>query len=134
MGRPSEFTQDLADDLCDWIAEGFSLQKWCAMEEGRPHRTTVLRWLRSNEAFRTQYAQARSEQMEFYADQIIDISDNETGDAMRDRLRVDTRKWIMARLAPKKYGDKLDVTSDGDKLAGNTLHITREIIDGKKDE
>jgi hypothetical protein len=82
--------------------------------------------LASHAEFRDQYASAREAQADYYAEEIIEISDDGTNDWMerqrtdgsteevenkevlaRSRLRVDTRKWLMARMAPKKYGDKI---------------------------
>lgn len=85
-----------------------------------------MRWLASHAEFRDQYASAREAQADYYAEEIIEISDDATNDFMlrknnsgedelvenkdvlaRSRLRVDTRKWLMARMAPKKYGDRI---------------------------
>lgn len=85
-----------------------------------------MRWLHIHSEFRDQYARAREAQAEHWADEIIEISDDGTNDwterqnkdgstyeaidsehINRSRLRVDTRKWLMARMAPKKYGDKV---------------------------
>lgn len=129
-GRPSSYSAELAETICDRLAEGESLRAICA-SEGMPHKKTVLRWLRNDEAFRAQYAQAREEQAEHLLDEIFAIADDTTNDTeygdagpkantewiARSRLRVDTRKWAMSKLAPKKYGDKLDVTSAGEKVA-----------------
>jgi len=65
----------------------------------------VFQWLNQMPAFAEQYTRARASQMEAYAEEIIEISDTET-DVHRARLRVDTRKWLMGKLAPKKYGDR----------------------------
>lgn len=133
-GRPSTYTPEVADAICDRIAEGASLRAICA-DEAMPGRTTVNRWLREKAEFRDQYARAREEQAEHLLDEILEIADDATNDFMtitkgdvsyevenkewtsRSKLRVDTRKWAMSKLAPKKYGDKLDVTSGGEKLA-----------------
>lgn len=122
MGRPSEFTQEKADAICERIADGESLRSICK-DEGMPSRMTVFRWLADPErvAFRDQYARAREEQAEFYAESIIEIADEKEVEATyqgedvrldlsssaiaRNRLRVDARKWYASKLAPKKYGD-----------------------------
>jgi hypothetical protein len=76
-----------------------------------PHIGTVLRWVSQNAEFREQYAKAREIQAETLADDIVTIADGPTeGDdsikTARDRLRVDSRKWVASKLLPKKYGDK----------------------------
>ncbi|WP_444633239.1 terminase small subunit-like protein [Cupriavidus oxalaticus] len=127
IGRPSSFTQRLAETICIRLACGESLRKICA-DEGMPDKTSVLRWLYTNEEFRTQYARARELQQEFMAEEILEIADDGTNDTYvdadgnvrvdhdviaRSRLRVDTRKWLMSKLAPKKYGERVDVNHGG---------------------
>lgn len=75
-----------------------------------------------------QYARAKEAQIEALADEMLEIADNPTGDVyaddeggmrlapdvvQRSRLRVDTRKWLLSKLAPKKYGDKVDIEHTG---------------------
>lgn len=137
MGRPSSFTQTIADDICERLANGESLRAICA-GEAYPKQATVFRWLAANDEFREQYARAREAQADTLADEIIDIADetafdtkvNEAGNEVpnsewisRSKLRVDARKWVAAKLKPKVYGDKLDLTSAGDKLAGPTSEV-----------
>jgi hypothetical protein len=103
MGRPSKFSDKLADKICERIADGESLRAICA-DKNVPGKRTVMTWLSRNENFRHQYAQAREEQADFYADEIIEIADNEA-DTNRARVRIDARKWKASKMAPKKYGD-----------------------------
>tara|TARA_R110000868_G_scaffold309986_2_gene571224 strand:+ start:5523 stop:5981 length:459 start_codon:yes stop_codon:yes gene_type:complete len=71
------------------------------------------------------YARARDRQADFLADKMLEVAFDDTADDTpftgvnhinRDRLKVDTMKFIASKLKPKKYGDKLDLTSDGEKL------------------
>lgn len=96
-------------------------------DEAFPAMTTLFRWLREKPEFRQQYAIAREQQAETFADEIQDIADDGANDFMtvtkgdkeynvvnheniqRSRLRVDTRKWIASKLKPKKYGDRTEV-------------------------
>lgn len=121
-GRPSAFSRELADTICERLSLGESLRSICRDEE-MPSQSMVFRWLSSDQAFREQYAHAREVQADSWADDIVEIADDSTGDTIKDpetgnerfnseyaarsRLRVDTRKWLMARMAPKKYGDKI---------------------------
>lgn len=129
-GRPSDYTQELADKICSQLAEGISLRTVCLAED-MPSKTTVFSWLRTHPEFLAQYARAKEESADAMAEEILDIADDGTNDWMtmkiggketevpnnevlqRSRLRVDTRKWIMSKMKPKKYGEKYDVTSDG---------------------
>lgn len=126
-GRPSDFTPEIANEICERLAKGESLRKICSPERDdfMPGQTTVYRWLNDNEEFRKQYAHARERQADFYAEEIIEIADQpnvrttadgETvaSDPQRDRLRVDARKWLAGKLAPKKYGDKIAHVGGGD--------------------
>lgn len=133
-GRPSEFNQDMADLLCQELSMGKSLRTVCFGED-RPAISTFFRWMRDYPQFRKQYEVAKQEASDAMAEEIMDIADDGTNDYLtkerpdgttfevvnsehvqRSRLRIDTRKWLMAKMKPKKYGDKLDLTSDGKVL------------------
>ncbi len=138
MGRPSDFTQELADRVCEKIAEGYSMRTVCTAE-GMPVMSTIFRWLREKPDFQQQYAKATEERTEAMSEDILDIADDGTNDFMsvkrgkewvevenkevtnRSRLRVDTRKWLMSKMKPKKYADKMDITSDGKAIKGNSI-------------
>ncbi len=126
MARPTDYNDQIADVICERIADGESLRAICACE-GMPSKATVFRWLGKHKEFQDQYARARDEQAESFADELVAISDEQEtvvkdadgGATMvvydstavaRNRLRVDTRKWVASKLKPKKYGDRLDST------------------------
>lgn len=112
MVRPSSYSQELADIICDRIARGESLRAVCETE-GIPSKETVRNWLREDrEGFLAQYTRAREEQADHYADEIIEIADK-ANDAQLARLQVDARKWKASKLAPKRYGEKVDLTHAG---------------------
>lgn len=133
-GRPSSYTQEMADKLCAKLAEGKSLRIICDHDDSMPDKATVFRWLRTNAQFCDQYAKAKEEGMEAIADEMMDIADDGLNDWMevekngkkmvvldrehvdRSKLRIDTRKWILAKIKPKKYGDKIDMTTNGKDL------------------
>lgn len=107
-----------------------------------PDKSTVLRWLRKEQAFRTQYAQAREIQADEFLEQLTEIAEDDSNDTQpgafgqvgnaaavaRAKLQIDTLKWRMSKQAPKVYGDKLDLTS-GDKPLGTKTIIK---IGGKR--
>ncbi len=128
-GRPTRYTPEVAADICTRLAEGESLRSICD-DAAIPARSTVLGWLfdGEHEEFIDQYACAREAQAEGRADEIVDIADDVLSDfttdkdgkvtvnhdhIQRSRLRVDARKWIAAKLLPKRYGDKMQHTGDG---------------------
>ena len=113
-GRPSDFTQEIADTICERIADGASLRKICGEDDALPDRRTVLRWLAKDEheEFRHQYARAQAERADVYFEETMEISDDVAEDPQavaKARLRIDTRKWVCARMNPKKYSDKLSI-------------------------
>lgn len=123
-GRPSSFTQATAHLLCTHIAGGKSMRSFCELE-GMPSAETVRRWLRDLPDFRAQYAHAREEQADYYADQIIEIADTET-DNQRARNRIDARKWRAAKLLPKVYGDKVVTELQGGDKPVEIVSTTRD--------
>lgn len=118
IGRPTTYNQETADKICELIARGMSLRAICASAD-MPAGGTVHRWLAEHQDFQEQYARAREEQADGFADEIIDIADSvapETGEVAKAKLQIDARKWKAAKLAPKKYGDKSEIdvkSSDG---------------------
>ena len=124
-----DFSEEVADAICEGIADGRSLRSICA-DEGMPNKATVFRWLAVNDAFRDQYARARDAQADALFDEILDIADDASNDWMerngdgpegwilngehvqRSRVRIDARKWMAGKLRPKKYGEKLELSGD----------------------
>lgn len=122
------YTQEIADRICARLAEGESLRAICRTE-GMPSEATVRAWaLDDVEGFASQYARAREIGYERLADEILDISDDSTGDVVvddhgnertdaervaRSRLRVDSRKWLLSKMLPKKYGEKVTTEHTG---------------------
>ena|ERR1035437_10048066 len=135
LGRPSIYTKDLADKICLELASGESLRHIC-LAEGMPAPTTVHQWvLDDKEGFSKQYALARGIQAEIMFDEILGISDGSFSDIVGDdksdgariqarKLQVDSRKWYLSKVLPKKFGDKVDVTSDGKAIKGNSIIFT----------
>lgn len=125
-GRPEIYTQQIADLLCEQIATTTNSLRTICLDEKMPSVATVLKWLREDKnGFLAQYARAKEEQADFMADEIIGIADHTAEDhtpftganvVQRDKLRIEARKWLSGKLKPKKYGDKLDLTSDGEKI------------------
>jgi Bacteriophage Sf6, terminase small subunit-like len=111
-GRPSQFNWDLADEICRRIAEGETLRSICGLDR-MPAHTTILRWLRENEVFRTQYARAREDQADALADEMLDAARSATNqDANAKRVLVDTLKWRAGKLRPKVYGDRMRIETE----------------------
>jgi hypothetical protein len=124
----SRYTPELAEDICEKLATGRSLRDICS-EAGMPAESTVRLWAADDrDGFAARYARAREAGYAVMAEEILEISDDATNDFMkrkladgvevetfntehvqRSRLRVDTRKWLLAKMLPKTYGDKLEL-------------------------
>ena len=110
-GRPSTFSEKIADAVCESIADGESLRAICK-DPDMPSKSSVCKWLGQHEAFADQYARARDAQADAHFDEIVHIADTEE-DPQRARVRIDARKWTAGKQRPKKYGDRLGVDLDG---------------------
>jgi hypothetical protein len=102
----------VAQQICERIADGQSLRTICS-DKDMPDKSSVLLWLRTYDEFSTQYARAREEQADAMDDEILDTARSTTNEnAQAARVQIDAFKWRAARLAPKKYGDKLDINAN----------------------
>ena len=110
LGRPSIYTDELADKMLEEIASGRSVIGMCREEEWTPNADTWYRWLYKIEGLSDRYTRAKAFQSEREADIILDIADNATNqDYQVARLRVDARKWIASKLLPNKYGERTQI-------------------------
>lgn len=117
-GRPSDYTEEIANIICDRLSDGKSLKRICE-DKDMPSKVTVYNWLDSNKEFLNKYMRAKEDSSDALADDIQDIADKVlTGEYNPNAARVamDGKKWIAAKLKPKKYGDKLDVTTNGESV------------------
>jgi hypothetical protein len=112
MGRPSDYTEELADAICDRIAGGESLKAICN-DPKMPGKTAVFKWLGVHKDFAEKYARARETQADAIFDEVLDIADDSDLDPQDRRVKIDARKWMAGKLRPKIYGDKLDVAHSG---------------------
>lgn len=143
VGRPSSFSEEIAERICSQLADGKSLRKICLADD-MPHSVTVFRWLAERDEFRSQYARAREAQADALFDEALDIADDGINDWVADReeedgfryngdavqrskLRIDTRKWMAGKLRPKVYGDKVALEHD----VSNNLAELLQRIDGR---
>ena len=134
MAGKSTYTEEVGEKICELLIDGNSLRAICE-QEGMPNRRTVLKWLNDNEQFSRQYARAREEQAESFADEIVKIADEAVEPIFIDgvpleiegkpflaatpssvahaRLKMDARKWVASKLKPKKYGEKIEHEHNG---------------------
>lgn len=108
-GRPTDYNEALAARICERLVEGESLRSVCRDPE-MPAISSVMLWITKHSAFSEQYAKATEERAAGMFEDMFDIADKVEEDAAavsKAKLRVDTRKWALARMMPKKYGDKI---------------------------
>lgn len=134
FGRPHTLTTELGIEICALISEGYALATICKRED-MPSSGSVIRWLADDRFmdFQAAYARAREAQMELMAEEILQIADDGRNDTQTDdegneivnydnvqraKLRVDSRKWLMSKLAWKRYGDKQQVEHSGEITLG----------------
>ena len=101
---------DIAEEICRRVAEGASLASAC--RDAGVSSSAFRAWVRSDAALASRYADARADQADALADEIITIADTEP-DAIRARVRVEARRWVAAKLRPQVYGDRVDLHVQG---------------------
>jgi hypothetical protein len=111
-GRPSIYSEQLADEICLRIAQGQSLRRIC-FDAHMPDQTTIYDWINKNGGFSHKYARAREDQAETLFDEALDIA-REHEDPAKARVQIDTLKWAAGKLRPKKFGDKIEHTVQQD--------------------
>ena len=131
-GRPSSYTQDVGERICELVSEGVTTTKISKIP-GMPSFPTIYRWEEDFPEFRSMFRRAKIVGTHYLANQSIDISDDDSGDlktitnkktgeeyevmnaefAARSRLRVDTRLRIIGMWNRKDYGDKRAVEVTG---------------------
>lgn len=148
VGNQPTYTIEIAAQICVQIAEGLSLREVCR-QEGMPPPSTVIGWYLNDtpRGFAEQYERARQAKVERWADEIVEIADDGSNDWMerqtrsgdvitvvndehirRSQLRVESRKWLMAKLMPKRYGDKIDVTSGNEPIVSDNTRDVAKVL------
>jgi hypothetical protein len=142
-GRPSTFTQEIAEEICRRLSDGEPLEKICR-DDHMPASRTVSDWKRANEAFSADFACAREAGFDKIAAECLDIADETASDTIqgengdrantewisRSKLRIETRLKLLAKWDPKRYGDK--VTNELTGAGGGPVQIAeirRVVID-----
>lgn len=129
-GRPSKFTQEVAEEIFERLADGEPLRQICR-DEHMPAWRTVYAWKDANADFNARIACAREAGYDAIAQECLDIADETGQDTVytengerpnaewisRSKLRVETRLKLLAKWDPKRYGDKLQTELTG---AGGT--------------
>jgi hypothetical protein len=101
------------------IQTGRSLRQVCK-EEGMPDFRTVQRWIVSDGQFAVKYARARMAQADTLFDRMEEVEEQVsagTMDSHAARVVLDSMRWRASKLAPKVYGDRLDVSVSDSRIS-----------------
>lgn len=131
VGRPSDYSPELASKICKQIALGKSLRSICR-EEDMPDLSTIYDWFPLYEEFTKQYEKACKDRAEAQYEDLNEINEEAIQYAKTNdfnvqavmsayKMKSDNMKWSMSKMIPKKYGDKLDLVSDGEKIQNTIL-------------
>lgn len=127
-GRPSEYSKELIEEICNVISSSSKgIKLLCKENSHWPNKDTIFTWLKNNKEFSDQYARAKKCQVEFLVDEILEIADDASHDQLinsegktifnpqavnRARLKIDTRKWLACKLVPRVYSNHPDEMLD----------------------
>jgi len=131
MARPSEYNFEMCQTICEDVANGFNIKTVLKSKTEYPDFSTWCRWKRNNEELRNLYVNAMQDKAE---------SEMEEIDYIRDKLKsgeiepsaanvlIQTGKWLSSKFYPKMYGDKLDMTTGGEKIQSSAPNIKVTIV------
>jgi hypothetical protein len=126
-----QWTDDQKDKACAEViarvSNGMSLSKACMGDDWLPPRKTFEGWCDADPLLAAEYARAREDRADAIFEECIEIADRQGADVVtfdgvdtidhnviaRNKLMIDTRRWMLGKMQPKKYGDKLDVNHEG---------------------
>lgn len=145
------YTQEKIDECFDWIISEIESGKSLISAlntNGMPSTSTFYIWLDNEDDKSKRYARACEVRELLLFDEILTIADSQENDVIetdngqitnhnainRNRLQIDSRKWMLGKLNPKKYGDKVDLTSGGEKLQNTPTSINVRIIENNEEE
>lgn len=146
MGRPSKYTPELFEAICQRIETGETLTDICRPEE-MPNRSTVHDWIAAHDLSQ-RFTRARDKGFDAIAESCFAIADDARNDWMerfdddgagvgwklngdhvqRSKLRIETRLKLLAKWDPKRYGEKIQTEHSGEV---GVKSIVREVIDPK---
>jgi len=131
---PKTYPKEDFEKVIENVSNGMALRLAC---DGVMTHVGFLKGIKKHDLV-NQYAQAMTNRADVIFEEILSISDDGTNDTyvnelgvlttnhdhiQRSRLRVDSRKWMLSKMLPKKYGDKLDLTSDDKQIFAPVLVI-----------
>jgi hypothetical protein len=126
---------EIVNRICENIEKNKDSLRNTLLLDNMPSMSTFLKWINEDAFKQNQYAHACEVRADAIFDEMLEIADDGTNDYMekirrdgtseevlnsehvqRSKLRIDARKWMLSKMNPKKYGDKLDLTTDNKSL------------------
>ena len=132
-GRPTIYSEELIERICEQISNGKSLRAVCRAKD-MPSMSTVMVWLGENDEFSEQYRKATEQREDFHFEEMMEIADKvlpESAEVAKAKLQIDTRKWVLSRMNPKKYGDKQQMEHSGDVAVNMISELMKELSAGE---
>lgn len=131
MGRVTTYTPEIGDEICKRIREKDSLRK-ITEDPAMPAMSTICHWFHSQPLFYREYIKAKEIRAELMFDELIDLADEEEVKTFEQvnkmNMRINTRKWCLARMNQTRFGDKTDVNHGGlEGLAGALLKARERV-------
>lgn len=136
-GRKSSYTDELADEIVDRLANGEGLKGIC-QRNNMPTRMTVLNWQKVRPEFYARCARARKDTADLMDEKVMEVVDRtEIGDLSPDvaKVMLSGIMWRAAKLDPTRYGDKKDTTVNvgvGVQVAVLSEERRKSLIDKKR--
>jgi len=128
-GRPSTFDQQVADRICELMAEGNDMGTICEMA-GMPSRSTVSRWAAARPDFAEQCARAREALADFELDRLKRIAEECTEENVNStRVKLNHYQWRLMKIAPRRYGDRVQTEITGPN--GGPMQVQALTIDAR---
>jgi len=133
MGYSQKQKEDIINTICKEIADNKESLRGALRKDGMPDKNQFYKWIRDQESFREQYARACDERADAIFEEMLEIADDGRNDFMkkslgdgvdiealnaehiqRSKLRIDARKWMLSKMNPKKYGDRIEQNLSGE--------------------
>lgn len=135
MAYSLEQKETILTTIFSKIEQGMSARK--AIIEAEISSQTFWSWIDNDEEKSKQYARACEARADYVFEEILQIADDKTNDfkafvgvnaIQRDKVKIDARKWWLSKVMPKKYGDRIDMTTNGKDLPSAPSSIQVQIV------
>lgn len=128
LGRPTTYTTEVAQRICAAVSTSkHGLRKVLEDDPELPAYGTVVDWQMRYIDFSGELAHARQLRLRAWADDIVDVAQDETLDPADKRVIIDTKRWLLSKEMHRTYGDKLDITSGGEAIAAPAHQIDARV-------